>query len=143
MCIRDRVWDLACRRGRDYGAFVAVAGAFWEPLPEQCTGGPADLLHIHGTADRTVPMAGRAIGERWRQGDVLRGLGVLRALDGCPAEPGATASLGGMDCRGWWNCASGRRLELCEHPGAHAMPEGWVALAHAWARKPARRTQGG
>ena len=137
------VWDLACRRGRSYRAFVAVAGAFWEPLPERCTGGPVDLLHIHGTADRTVPMAGRPIGERWRQGDVLRGFEVLRDLDGCSGEPGATAPLGGMACVAWDGCASGRKLELCEHPGGHALPEGWVALAHAWARSLSRPTRGG
>ena len=74
------VWDLACQRGSDYGAFVAVSGAFWEPLPERCVGGPVDLLHIHGTTDRTVPMAGRPIGDRWRQGDVMQGLaGAARA----------------------------------------------------------------
>ena len=128
------VWDLACRRGRDYRAFVAVAGAFWEPLPDRCTGGPIDLLHIHGTADRTVPMAGRAIGERWHQGDVLAGLGVLRALDGCAGHARPAPALGGMACRGWTGCSTGRELVLCEHPGGHAMPEGWVALAHAWAR---------
>ena len=81
------VWDLACQRGGDYGAFAAVSGAFWEPLPERCAGGPVDLLHIHGTTDRTVPMAGRPIGDRWRQGDVMQGLAVLRALDGCPTQP--------------------------------------------------------
>ena len=67
-------WDLACRRGRDYRAFVAVSGAFWEPLPtalRRRAGRPA--AHARHSR-RTVPMAGRPIGDRWRQGDVLQGL---------------------------------------------------------------------
>ena len=137
------VWDLACRRGRDYGAFVALSGAFWEPLPTHCAGGPVDLLHIHGTADGTVPMVGRAIGDRWRQGDVLRGLELLRATDGCPAAPARTEPAGVLSCQVWDGCSSGRELRLCEHDDGHMMPEGWVALAHAWARGLDRPAEGG
>ena len=137
------VWDLACQRGSDYGAFVAVSGAFWEPLPERCVGGPVNLLHIHGTTDRTVPMAGRPIGDRWHQGDVMQGLDVLRELDRCPTQPNQKSELAGMACQTWGNCASGRELQLCEHGGGHFMPEGWVALAHAWARGLRAHVSGG
>ena len=127
-------WELACRRGRDYRAFVAIAGAFWEPLPARCEGGPVNLLQFHGTADDVVPMTGRAIGERWRQGDVLAGLAVLRRLDGC-ADASAAAGMGvALRCEVWDGCASGRRIELCRHAGGHVLPKGWVALAHGWAR---------
>lgn len=130
------VWDLACHRGRDYRAFVAVAGAFWEPLPERCEGGPVDLLHIHGTADPVVPMAGRSIRGTWRQGDVLKGLAVLRAADGCPAAARAEPMAAGLSCEVWDGCgSSGRELRLCRHPEGHLMPEGWVRLAHAWLRR--------
>jgi polyhydroxybutyrate depolymerase len=128
------VWDLACRRGRDYGAFVAVAGAFWEPMPAHCTGGPVDLLHIHGTADPVVPMAGRWIRDTWKQGDVLQGLSVLRELDGCAAVPDRSEDVMGLSCAIWSSCRSGRELRLCEHGDGHMMPEGWIGLAHAWAR---------
>jgi polyhydroxybutyrate depolymerase len=128
------VWDLACRRGRNYRAFVAVSGAFWEPLPQRCDGGPVDLLHLHGTADGVVPMAGRPIGEAWRQGDVLQGLAVLRAADACPAAPARTETVAGLDCEIWDACPSGRELRLCRHAGGHVMPEGWVHLIHDWAR---------
>lgn len=137
------VWDLACQRGHAFGAFAAVSGAFWEPLPERCTGGPVDLLHIHGTADGTVPMAGRPIGNRWHQGNVMQGLEVLRALDGCPTLPSRNGELNGMVCQTWAECSSGRELRLCEHAGGHFMPEGWIAFAHAWARGLHAREQGG
>jgi polyhydroxybutyrate depolymerase len=137
------VWDLACHRGRDYRAFVAVSGAFWEPLPQRCDGGPIDLLHLHGTTDPVVPMSGRRIGERWRQGDMLQGLAVLRAADGCPSKPTFDDVEAGLHCEVWSNCASGSELRLCRHPGGHLMPEGWVHLAHDWARGLEPREQGG
>ena len=55
---------------------------------ERCDGGPVDLLHIHGTADNVVPMAGRPIGDKWRQGDVLQGLAsCARSTAADAAEP--------------------------------------------------------
>ncbi len=137
------VWDLACRRGRDYHAFVAVAGAFWEPMPDRCTGGPVDLLHIHGTADPVVPMAGRSIRDTWKQADVLAGLAVLRGLDACPAAPNRHEEIDGLDCAIWSDCATGRELRLCEHGGGHVMPPGWVGFAHAWAHGLSAATGGG
>lgn len=129
------VWDLACRRGRDYRAFAAVSGAFWEPLPPACDGGPVDLLHLHGTADPVVPMTGRRIRDTWKQGDVLAGLAVLRAANGCPTEPHAAASWGELSCQVWEGCASRRELRLCRHDGGHVMPPGWVRLVHGWMRE--------
>lgn len=136
-------WELACRRSDDYRAFVAVAGAFWEPLPTRCDGGPVDLLQLHGTADPVVPMTGRAVGAHWHQGDVLASLGLLAAEDGCPTPPvpgspvpgpSNAATDGTLACEIWSGCADGYRLALCRHPGGHVLPAGWVALAHAWAR---------
>ena len=137
------VWDLACRRGAEYEAFVAVAGAFWEPMPRHCTGGPVNLLHLHGTADPVVPMAGRWIRNTWKQGDVLAGLAVLRDLDGCSAAPDRAEQVDGLACQIWSSCDSGRELRLCEHGGGHLMPPDWVALAHAWARSLGARHEGG
>jgi polyhydroxybutyrate depolymerase len=128
------VWDLACRRGRDYAAFAAVAGAFWEPLPETCDGGPLDLLHLHGTSDPVVPMTGRWIRHTWKQGDVLEGLAVLRRTDGCTSlsRPGRLGAE--LPCEIWDACGSGRELRLCRHEGGHMLPQGWVPLVHAWTR---------
>lgn len=133
------VWDLACRRGYAYRAFAAVAGAFWEPLPMSCPGGPVDLLHLHGTADRTVPMAGRWIRNTWKQGDVGQSLAVLRAMNGCPAEPTRQAIMGDKEvgvslrCEIWDGCVGRHELRLCRHDGDHLLPAGWVRLVHSWA----------
>ncbi len=69
------VWYLACRTPERLRAFAPVAGAFWEPLPASCTGPRPALVHTHGTADGTVPLAGRALRSGFRQGDVFRSLG--------------------------------------------------------------------
>jgi polyhydroxybutyrate depolymerase len=136
-------WDLACRRAGDYGAFAAVSGAFWEPLPTACAGGPVDLLHIHGTADPVVPMTGRSIRDTWRQGDVLAGLAVLRRVDGCAGPPSRVVVEAGLTCEIWEGCSSGRELRLCRHADGHLLPEGWVAFAHSWARGLRSKSQGG
>jgi hypothetical protein len=64
-------------------------------------------------------------------------MAILRDADGCPAAPVRTetaAAVAGLACEIWDGCSSGRELRLCRHRGGHLMPEGWVHLAHAWAR---------
>lgn len=134
-------WEVACRHGSAFAAaYAPIAGAFWEPLPQaECPGGPIDLRHVHGTTDGTVPLAGRAIRGRFRQGDVFRGMAVLRATNGCaaadPGRPAAEEAGDGLRCEVWDRCgAEGRELRLCLHGGGHVLPEGWVGAIHAWAR---------
>ncbi len=55
-------------------------------------------MHLHGTSDDMVPMAGRSIGARWRQGDVRQGLAILREADGCPAAPAREETVMGLSC---------------------------------------------
>ena len=127
-------WDVACYRGDEYAAFAPVAGAFWEPLPETCPGGPVHLRHVHGLGDAVVPMAGRPIREVFRQGDVEQGMAIWRGVNGCAAAPDRTVSVGDQRCAVWSDCASGRELQLCLHDGGHVMPDGWVEDAWNWVR---------
>src|SRR5438128_7431154 len=62
------VWDLACHAADGFAAFMPVSGGFWLPYPERCERGSANLRHIHGTSDGTVPLAGRTIRGRFNQG---------------------------------------------------------------------------
>jgi len=127
------VWDLACQRGGDYAAFMPIAGAFWEPLPEQCPGGPVNLRHVHGTTDTVVPMTGRAIRQTFRQGDVRTGMALWQQVNGCPTEPDRREHQATIQCEVWDSCQSGKELQLCLHGGGHGMPEGWVVRSHQWA----------
>jgi polyhydroxybutyrate depolymerase len=137
------VWELACHAPQGFRAFLPVAGAFWLPYPEACEGGPIDLRHIHGLSDTTVPMAGRTIRQRFRQGDVLAGFAILRTLDQCGAEPDAEdppdpADEAAPRCKSWTRCASGRRLQLCLHPDGHEIDPAWLRQGLAWAFELAR-----
>ena len=128
-------WYLACYRGERFAAFAPIAGAYWEPMPVTCPSGPVSLRHIHGTSDKTVPMAGRSLGGgRFKQGDVLKSLAQLRARDGCPETPTATSAHGPFACKSWSAdaCASKREIELCLHGGEHEIDPAWIGEDYAW-----------
>jgi polyhydroxybutyrate depolymerase len=126
------VWSIACFIGAPFTHYAPVSGDFWQPLPSACTAGPITMRHTHGTTDTTFPMQGRAIEGRWRQGDLFRGWDVLRAADGCAADPDHTG-LRAADaaCMIWSSCADGG-LQLCFHRGGHSIPRDWSATTQQW-----------
>lgn len=126
-------WDLACQRGQDYAAFMPIAGAFWDPLPTDCPGGPVNLRHVHGLADGVVPMAGRPIAGRFHQGDVYAGMALWRQVNGCPKTPDREFQQDTLRCEVWDHCDGGRELQLCLHEGGHSMPGNWENRSHDWA----------
>lgn len=125
-------WHVACFMGGDFAAFAPVAGAFWRPHPEACTGEPVRLLHLHGLADTVVPLEGRPIGDRWHQGDVFEALAQLRAETGCGSQPDRIYIEDDRRCRAWTSCAPGGELELCLHDGGHELPDDWLDRALDW-----------
>ncbi len=125
------VWHLACYDGDRYRAFAPIAGAFWEPLPESCPGGPVDLLHLQGFADEVVPIEGRRIGDRWQQGDLYASLALLRRKNGLRSAPDRIIFEGRYRCRMWTGNAEGR-LGLCLHDGGHILPDDWLERAIDW-----------
>lgn len=125
-------WDAACYRGSAFAGFAPIAGAFWRPLPDTCPDGPVRLRHIHGTTDQVVPMQGRQIAGRFRQGDVLAGMAVWRQVNGCAASPDRTEDVAGLRCRIWDTCSSGQPLQLCLHDGGHSIRTEWLEAAIVW-----------
>jgi polyhydroxybutyrate depolymerase len=124
------VWYLACRMPARFRAFAPVAGAFWEPLPESCDGPRPAMVHVHGTSDPTVPMAGRRLRGGFKQGDVLQSMAVLAPA--CVAAwSGDEAAGDGLACRRATGCETGPRLELCLHAGGHDFDARW--LVRIWA----------
>ena len=135
-------WAVACRMGGRFAAYAPIAGAFWEPLPDECPGAPVSVRHVHGLADQTVPMKGRWVGKgKFKQGDVLESMSRLRRFDGCQAEPSRVEVTGTMECRTWAAsaCSSGKELVLCLHPGEHEIEAEWVADGYRWVDDLARR----
>lgn len=126
------VWYLACRMPARFSAFAPIAGAFWEPLPERCDGPRPPLIHVHGTSDMTVPLAGRVLRSGARQGDVFRSFATL-APGGCTAawaEAARTVSQSKeLACRIASGCGDSARLELCFHAGGHWADPAWVERA--------------
>lgn len=126
------VWYLACRMPTRFAAFAPIAGAFWEPLPESCEAPHPPLIHVHGTSDATVPLAGRVLRSGARQGDVFRSFAVL-APGGCTAGWAQTARTEGiadaLTCRVTTGCDGPARLELCLHSGGHKAEPAWIERA--------------
>lgn len=121
------VWEVACKWPDLFAGFAPVAGTFWKAPPATCVA-PASVVHIHGTSDRTVPLAGRAIGQT-RQGDVLKTLEMYRAFGGY--VPVADWQEAGMACTGEAN-PRGDVLEFCTHTGGHSFRRSY--LRYAWDR---------
>ncbi|MCA1998665.1 MAG: polyhydroxybutyrate depolymerase [Hyphomicrobiales bacterium] len=123
------VWNLACHRGHDDAAFLAIAGTFWLPQPGRCPAGAQRLVQIHGVADRVVPLEGRAIRGRFHQGDVFRAMAMMRDANRCGPETSRTRRAGALVCDIMTGCASGRDLALCLHPGGHDFDAAWLDFA--------------
>ena len=125
-------WHLACLDAAPYAGFVALSGAFWDPMPEDCPAPPRRLVHFHGLTDHTVPLEGRPIGGRFRQSDAFASLAVLRRSWGCPSMPDGMTVAGGLRCRTWPACGRGGALRFCLHDGGHEAPKGWAKEAFDW-----------
>ena len=129
-------WRIACAKGGLFAGYVSVAGALRRPVPQdQCPGGPARMLHIHGFADKQVPFEGRQIRD-WHQGDVFESLGLLRASNGCRTNPHHIAADDRFSCRLWSSCSGGKDIQFCMHNGGHGLPKGWAEMALTWFQRP-------
>ena len=119
-------WTIACRDSALFAGYAPISGTFWDPVPEDCTAPPANLIHYHGTSDKVVPMSGRPIGPT-KQGDVNRVLAMYRAHGGYDTQLPQTTS-GNLTCQARMN-DGGLRLELCTHPGGHGFRIGYIRRA--------------
>lgn len=119
------VWNLICHRSDLFAGFVPMSGTFWTPEPVTCDSPAANVVHIHGTADTTVPLGGRPIGEQ-HQGDVLEALGMYAGYGGY-ADP-ARSDVGDMACETREN-ADGKVLGFCAFDGGHGFGIGRLRAA--------------
>jgi polyhydroxybutyrate depolymerase len=124
---------VACRAPDAFAAYAPVAGSFWRPHPARCAG-PVRLLHMHGRADRTVPLEGRQIAPGFVQGNVPEAMQIWRQTNGCPAvEADTTETVGPFTLAHWASgCRPGGDLIFALHSGAHSIPKGWATLVLDW-----------
>lgn len=124
------LWNLACASPVRFSGYLTISGAFWRPEPERCPILPGRLLHVHGLADRTVPLEGRPIRNgQFHQGDVFHALGLLRAGARCEAPASRARRRGALLCEDMGGCAGGQHYALCLHPGGHDFDPSWIDLA--------------
>jgi polyhydroxybutyrate depolymerase len=125
------VWHVACAGEPRVKAFMPIAGVWWSPMPESCPGGPVRLLHVHGTADSVMPMAGRTIRDTWRQGDVREAFARMSRHNRCDAGPGRR-EVADLACEAPTGCRKGAALALCLHAGDHHTNPRWFTDQRAW-----------
>lgn len=121
------VWNLACERPQAYAGFVPMAGTFWAPVPPTCNAPVANLIHIHGTSDKIVPLAGRPIGNT-RQGDVNKAIALYQRL-GQHKATDAPQIDDNLTCKAW-KTPNDTELVKCLHPGGHGFRASY--LEGAW-----------
>ncbi|MGJ8615692.1 MAG: alpha/beta hydrolase family esterase [Sulfitobacter sp.] len=110
------VWNLACSHPGNFAGFIPMSGTFWLKPPDACAAPVSSIVHIHGDADTTVPLTGRAIGET-KQGEVADALGMYAKFGGFNA--GKTSKTGKLKCQNQHN-ANREILEFCLFPGGHS-----------------------
>lgn len=126
-------WDFACAQPGRVTGVAAVSGGFWEPMAPTCAG-PVNLFHTHGFSDRTVPLEGRKVswgGVAFHQGNILKGIDVWRAANGCFGAADENLTEGGVWEKRWNGCRNGS-LILRLWPGGHAIPKGWSGAVLDW-----------
>lgn len=110
------VWNLACSHPQNFAGFIPISGTFWLKPPETCDAPVSSIVHIHGDADSTVPLAGRRIGET-RQGKVADALALYRSFGAF--GPPAQSKVGPLNCVNRQN-PTGEILEFCIFSGGHS-----------------------
>lgn len=118
-------WYAACEQGSRFAGMVTFSGVFWDPLPKpsDCTAGLPPMIHIHGRADGTFPLTGRAIGDHYHQGDTFRSIAIYRERAACTAPETVTPLVADLDCETASGCARGTST-LCLHRGGHVVRRG-------------------
>lgn len=119
------VWNLICHRSELFAGFVPIAGTFWQPEPTTCTTPPASIIHIHGNADKIVPLMGRPIADT-HQGEVPTVLEMYSRYGGYTFA--GDEKIGELSCQNSEN-ANGSILNFCLFEGGHSFKSDFVRQA--------------
>ncbi|MFY0690413.1 MAG: polyhydroxybutyrate depolymerase [Paracoccaceae bacterium] len=116
-------WRLACERGTDIRALLAVSGTLSQG--EDCATAPREIRQVYGTSDTVMPFP---FGPG---GDETQPVKLWRDRKGCGA--GQAAGDWSVTARDlfrrtlWEECAQGGRIVLDVHSRGHFIPRGWIA----------------
>jgi len=113
-------WYTACQQGDKAVGMLTFSGVFWNPLPkvEDCVADIPPIIHFHGTADKTFPLAGRSLGGNFHQGNAFDSMAILRNRAQCDLEKAKTITLDDIMCDDVPGCIEGDSI-ICIHNGGH------------------------
>lgn len=109
-------WTLACERSAEFAGFIPMSGTFWSPVPRTCKGPVANIVHMHGDKDRTVPLTGRPVAGT-HQGSVPAAMKMYRKYGAFDNAQSRTIS--GLRCENSAN-SDGNILNFCLYKGGHS-----------------------
>ncbi len=119
------VWNLACAMPDRFAGFAPMSGTFWKGPPKSCAEPVANVVHIHGDADKTVPLEGRRIAAT-RQGDVFEVLDMYRNFGHFRGQK--ESRQGRLSCTNSKN-PEGEILDFCLFSGGHSFRTEFVRFA--------------
>ncbi|MBL3684933.1 poly(3-hydroxybutyrate) depolymerase (plasmid) [Sinorhizobium meliloti] len=112
-------WYSLCRSGDRLAGAVTFSGVFWNPLPkpEDCVPDLPPIIHFHGRQDGIFPLAGKAIGSRFHQGDTFKTVAFAREAARCEGDVEAI-EVADLSCTVTVGCVRGE-VTLCLYDGGH------------------------
>ena len=119
------VWNLACAMPDRFAGFAPMSGTFWKGPPKTCSKPVANVVYIHGDADKTVPLQGREIAAT-RQGNVFKVLDMYRKFGRFGAQK--KSNQGKLSCTNSKN-PQGEILDFCLFSGGHSFRTEFVRYA--------------
>ncbi|MEP6623159.1 MAG: PHB depolymerase family esterase [Acidimicrobiia bacterium] len=129
-------YRLACERADRIAAIGVQAGTL--EIPTCSPSRPVSVLHIHGTADRNIPIGGgRGIGMSGTDFfPPQQAVEILAGADRCPARPTVRVDAENSDVstRTWSPCGQGTAVEFVTVTGA---PHAWMGHPSSTVASPA------
>lgn len=119
------VWNMICNRPDMFAGFAPISGTFWLTPPESCAGPVANVIHIHGDNDPTVPLTGRPIADT-HQGDVGEALAMYASYG--QFDTPIKRTTGPLSCTNRQN-QTGDLLNFCMFEGGHSFRSEFVKIA--------------
>lgn len=121
-------WTMACIGKGRFAAYMPISGTYWLQPPKSCKARPANIIHVHGTADLTVPLQGRRVGSS-AHSNVNEVINAYAKI-GRYKQTGNT-STSDLRCTKRRNLR-GKILDFCLHNGGHSFRT--KDIEYAWRR---------
>lgn len=108
-------WTMACTGQNRFAAFMPISGTYWLNPPKSCDAISGNIIHVHGTADLTVPLTGRRVGSSAHSNveDVIKSYARIKKF-----KKTGKFITPALRCEARRD-TSGNVLDFCLHDGGH------------------------